>query len=70
MLETDRAAWPEPFWRGATPGHADIALACAATFLAMAHPRLLHHAAIEALARAVRGLAGIQRRPPAFKPPT
>jgi glutathione S-transferase len=69
-LETDRAAWPEPFWHGATPGHVDIALACAATFLAMAHPRLLHHAAIEALAARCEALPAFSAVRQAFKPPT
>jgi glutathione S-transferase len=39
-LETARAACPTPFWFGGTPGHPDIAVACALRFLADAHPQL------------------------------
>ena len=39
-LEAARAGCATRFWFGATPGHADIAVACALRFLAEAHPRL------------------------------
>jgi glutathione S-transferase len=39
-LEAARAATTTRFWFGATPGHPDIAVACALRFLAEAHPRL------------------------------
>jgi len=39
-LEAARATCATPFWFGATPGHPDIAVACALRFLAEAHPRL------------------------------
>ena len=39
-LEAARAACATPFWFGATPGHPDIAVACALRFLAEAHPAL------------------------------
>ncbi len=38
VLEPERAACATPFWFGATPGHPDIAVACALRFLAEAHP--------------------------------
>ena len=40
MLEAERAGCATPFWFGGTPGHADIAVACALRFLAEAHPAL------------------------------
>ncbi len=43
VLEADRAGIGAPFWFGAGPGHADIAVACALRFLAEAHPGI--HAA-------------------------
>ncbi len=39
-LEAARAACTTPFWFGGTPGHPDIAVACALRFLAEVHPRL------------------------------
>ncbi|MBL6458396.1 glutathione S-transferase family protein [Belnapia sp. T6] len=39
-LEAERVACATPFWFGATPGHPDIAVACALRFLAEAHPSL------------------------------
>lgn len=39
-LEAMRADCATPFWFGAAPGHADIAVACALRFLAEVHPRL------------------------------
>ncbi|UFN50609.1 glutathione S-transferase family protein [Roseomonas sp. OT10] len=33
VLEAERATCPAPFWRGDSPGHADIALACVLRFL-------------------------------------
>lgn len=44
-LESERAAYATPFWFGATPGHPDIAVACALRFLAQAHPSL--HASVQ-----------------------
>jgi glutathione S-transferase len=43
-LEGARADCATPFWFRATPGHSDIAVACALRFLAEAHPGL-HEAA-------------------------
>ncbi|PZR08815.1 MAG: glutathione S-transferase [Azospirillum brasilense] len=40
VLEAERAREPAPFWNGAAPGHADIALGCALRFLAEAHPAI------------------------------
>ncbi|MFB2552087.1 glutathione S-transferase family protein [Ensifer soli] len=40
-LETDRAALTTPFWFGAAPGHADIAVACAIRHVSEAHPGLI-----------------------------
>jgi glutathione S-transferase len=37
-----------PFWHGATPGHADIALACAVHFVAEVHPHLARPDAVMA----------------------
>jgi glutathione S-transferase len=37
-LEAESAARMTPFWFGATPGQADIAMACAHRFVAEAHP--------------------------------
>jgi glutathione S-transferase len=39
-LEASRAVGATRFWFGATPGHPDIAVACALRFLAEAHPGL------------------------------
>ena len=39
-LEAARAACATRFWFGTTPGHPDIAVACALRFLEEAHPRL------------------------------
>ena len=39
-LEAARAGCGTPFWFGPTPGHADIAVACALRFLAEVHSRL------------------------------
>jgi glutathione S-transferase len=39
-LEEARASCVTPFWFGGTPGHPDIAVACALRFLAEAHPQL------------------------------
>lgn len=40
VLEAQRAAHAPPFWFGDTPGHADIAVACALRFAREAHPAL------------------------------
>lgn len=40
-LEAERAAVTGPWWHGAGPGHADIAVACALRFVAEAHPGLI-----------------------------
>lgn len=73
-LEAMHAACATRFWFGATPGHPDIAVACALRFLAEAHPRLhapcrhphlaAHAAACEAMpafAAAVQPLAPPRR---------
>jgi glutathione S-transferase len=40
-LEAEFAARETPFWFGTSPGHADIALACALRFAGDAHPGLI-----------------------------
>jgi glutathione S-transferase len=40
VLEADRARHEAPFWWGDSPGHADIAVACAMRFLNEAHPTI------------------------------
>ena len=59
----------DPFWHGATPGHADIALACAASFIAHAHPNLSQPAAVVAHAARCEGLAVFQAVRQAFVSP-
>jgi glutathione S-transferase len=49
-LERDRQTRPTPFWLGADPGHADIAVACVLRFLSEAHPTLFRPTDTPALA--------------------
>ncbi|MFZ1681545.1 MAG: glutathione S-transferase family protein [Rhizobiaceae bacterium] len=49
-LENDRAALPGPYWFGARPGHADIAVACALRHVTESLPRYFTLAARPALA--------------------
>jgi glutathione S-transferase len=44
LLEAEREGQTTPFWFGATPSHADIAVACALRFTGEAHPELLRAA--------------------------
>ncbi len=44
LLEAERASRTTPFWFGAAPSHADIAVACALRFTGEAHPDLLRAA--------------------------
>jgi glutathione S-transferase len=50
VLEADRAARSTPYWFGDTPGHADVAVACALRFIGDAHPGLFALAQWPALA--------------------
>ena len=50
LLERERNALLTPYWFGAVPGHADIAVACALRFLTEAHPGLIRLADTPALA--------------------
>lgn len=49
LLEAERATCPGSFWHGDTPGHDDIALACALRFASEAHPGLIALEATPAL---------------------
>lgn len=58
-LEAERAAITGPWWHGAGPGHADIAVACALRFIAEAHPGLIApsgHPALQAHAARAEAL--------------
>jgi glutathione S-transferase len=68
-LDADCAAAAKPFWRGTAPGHADIALACAAHFLAEVHPGLLHHPAIAQHGLRCEALPAFRETRQAFRPP-
>ncbi len=57
------------FWHGESPGHADIALACATYFLAQVHPHLLHHPALQAHSARCEALPAFQSIRQAFNPP-
>lgn len=48
-LEEIRGATRQPFFHGETPGHADIALACALRFIGEAHPGLVDPGEVPAL---------------------
>jgi glutathione S-transferase len=50
LLEHESAALTTPFWAGAAPGHADIAIACMIRFVSEAHHGLFDAAACPALA--------------------
>jgi glutathione S-transferase len=60
---------PAAFWHGDTPGHADIALACAAAFIAQSRPALLNHPSIQAHAARCEALPAFQSACQAFLPP-
>ncbi|MBY0339175.1 MAG: glutathione S-transferase family protein [Acetobacteraceae bacterium] len=71
-LETMRADCGTAFWFGATPGHADIAVACALRFLADAHPALHDAAAwphLAAHAAACEALPAFSAVVQPFRPP-
>jgi glutathione S-transferase len=68
-LELDCAAAAQPFWQGTAPGHADIALACAAHFVAEVHPGLLHHPAIAQHILRCEALPAFHATRQAFRPP-
>ena len=73
VLEAELAGTVTPFFHGATPGHDDIALACAAGFLAQAHPDLLAGAACRTIARHAsqcEALPAFQAVRQALVPPT
>lgn len=71
-LEAMRAECVTEFWFGATPGHPDIAVACALRFLAEAHPALHdatawpHLAAHAAACEAMRAFSAVVQP---FSPP-
>jgi glutathione S-transferase len=72
-LEADLRRQSGPFWFGAGPGHADIAVACALRFLSEAHPgihtpdRWSTLAAHSARCEALPVFAAVQQR---FDPPS
>jgi glutathione S-transferase len=58
------------FWHGETPGHADIALACAAAFIAQTRPALLNHPRLQAHAARCEARPAFQSARQAFHPPS
>lgn len=62
LLERDLTGRGSPYWHGAAPGHADVALTCTWRFTREAHPQLLDEARWPALA----ALAERCERLPAF----
>ena len=71
VLEAERAATPLPFWSGGSPGHADIALACALRFLGEAHPgRFPPGPALAAHAARCEALEAFQAVRQPFLPPS
>jgi glutathione S-transferase len=71
-LEAARAACATPFWFGATPGHADIAVACTLRFLSDAHPRLhapLRRPHLATHAAACEAMPAFASAVQPFKPP-
>jgi glutathione S-transferase len=69
VLEAECAAHANPFWHGASPGHADIALACTTGFMFQAHPHLLRHPAVVAHGARCEALPVFQAVRQAFRPP-
>ncbi|MXP65009.1 glutathione S-transferase family protein [Roseomonas sp. M0104] len=71
-LESQQAACAQPFWSGAAPGHADIAVGCAMRFLAEAHPALHtpdRHPHLAAHAARCEALEAFKAIVQAFNPP-
>jgi glutathione S-transferase len=59
-----------PFWHGQSPGHADVALACAAAFIAETRPSLLNHPRLQAHADRCEALPAFQAARQEFIPPS
>ncbi|MFC7738470.1 glutathione S-transferase family protein [Roseomonas sp. GCM10028921] len=71
-LEAEHAACATPFWFGGSPGHADIAVACALRFLAEAHPALKapgRHPHLAAHAARCEGMEAFRAVVQPFDPP-
>ena len=71
-LEMECTALDTPYWLGGSPGHADVAVACAVRFLSEAHPKIFeggHWPCLQNHSARCEELESFKRKTQVFIPP-